>query len=177
MPRQLNQHQGFHENDASWHPNITLPRVWWRYRYYKLCYPTQLEHKILLQGQDVHRKRITPILLTPQQFKEELSRIIPHVPPSRQSPQYQGNLFSLYKLISLQLGITERQFKFTNPLTGSDVLNLYQLTLMLYQLNDTLVAIKLSTDFLAVNCHQDRYFPTSTTNLEKCTESTTKSVL
>uniref|UniRef100_A0A1A9VJF7 Uncharacterized protein n=1 Tax=Glossina austeni TaxID=7395 RepID=A0A1A9VJF7_GLOAU len=58
---------------------------------------------------------------------------------------------------------------------GFDVLNLYQLTPMPYQLNDTLAAVKLLTEFLAVTRHQDRDFPTSTTNLEKCTESTAKS--
>lgn len=98
-------------------------------------------------------------------------RIIPRVPPSMQVPVCHGNRLSLYNLISVQPGITERHgiFKLNIPLIGSDVLNLHQLMPTTYQLNDTSGAVKLSTDLLAVNLHQDRYFSKSKTKLEKCT--------
>uniref|UniRef100_A0A1A9V028 DUF5641 domain-containing protein n=1 Tax=Glossina austeni TaxID=7395 RepID=A0A1A9V028_GLOAU len=70
---------------------------------------------------DSHHKRINLLLLKPQQFKEELSENKLHAPHSMQIPEYPENLLSLYKLISVQPGITERHiiFKLVILMTGS----------------------------------------------------------
>lgn len=67
----------------------------------------RIQESILEVLMDVRHERISSLLPTPLQFKEELSKIILYFTSLMQIPEY-GNLAALYKLMSMKAGIAEK---------------------------------------------------------------------
>lgn len=97
---------------------------------------------IIKQNEIATARKLTQLNST--NSESHLSKLIPHLPPQKQIPEHRGNLLSLFKPISIQPGIT-----------------VYHL------ISKLIIPVKISTEFLAVNLRQDKYFLTRTTNLEK----------
>lgn len=120
---------------------------------------------------DTHHGKISPNLLSAKQLEVELIKIRNYLPPSLQIPVDHDNHLQLYKLMKVEGGLTKDHviFKITIPLCDQETFELYKLYPVPNILNNSLIAIKLCDEMLAMSPHRDQYFPMNSATLNACT--------
>lgn len=120
---------------------------------------------------DAHHGRISSLLLSPNQLKEELYTIKAHLPATRTLPIKEDNLIEFYKIMKAKGAVTKGAviFEVSLPLVDQQTLELFKVIPVPTTKNEeTLVAIAPESNFLAVNPHRDEYFPMSFEEINKC---------
>lgn len=120
---------------------------------------------------DTHHGKISPNLISPDQLYAELIKVRNFLPASLQIPVDHDNYLQLYKIMTVEGGITQSHiiFKILIPLCDQEPFDLYKLIPVPTTINNSLVAIKPCNDILAINAHKDQYIPISSTLLSSCT--------
>lgn len=106
---------------------------------------------------DTHHGKISPSLLSPKQLQEELIKIRNYLPSSLEIPVDFDNHLQLYKLMTVEGGLTKDHviFKISIPLCDQEPFELYKLFPVPYVFNNSLIAIELCDEILAINAHFD----------------------
>lgn len=127
---------------------------------------------------DTQHGKISPMLLSPQQLKTELSRIQGHLPPFLKFPISEENqLLKLFKLMTVKGRLTQQHavFKVTLPLVDDEEFKLFHLTPVPNIINNTVFAIKSCADFLGINAHRKQFIHLTNSELKAC-DTTTSNV-
>ncbi|KAH8412530.1 hypothetical protein KR009_002806 [Drosophila setifemur] len=115
--------------------------------------------------------RLSPRILSVQQLETEITRIQAHLPPARRLSFHHSTISDVYRLatVSAQLMDNYIIFKIMVPLIDVGLFNIYRLTPIPRVLeNGKIELIDTEAPLVAINDHQDRYFPLQ--NLDDCTE-------
>ncbi|XP_037929636.1 uncharacterized protein LOC119688618 [Teleopsis dalmanni] len=119
---------------------------------------------------DSHHDKINPLLLTPQQLSEQIMMIRAHLPSHLQLPIHHNNLLEVYRLMKIN-GILAKGhviFCIDLPLTDPREFQLLYLVPIVAAINNTLLSVKLSTEFLAISPHHDEFRPMTQHQVDAC---------
>ncbi|XP_017061065.1 uncharacterized protein LOC108101283 [Drosophila ficusphila] len=116
------------------------------------------------------QKRLSPLVLTINQLKEEIPKIKAKLPPNRRLPFDETSVSDIYLLASVVPKQLDNQvvFQITVPLIEVEEFNVYRLTPIPRVVNGKIQLMDSETLYLGINDHQDRYFPIR--DLKDCTE-------
>lgn len=120
---------------------------------------------------DTHHGKISPLLLSPQQLKNEISQVKGHLPPSLNFPvAKEEELLKFFELMKVKGGLTREHaiFKITLPLIESEEFKLIYLTPVPNIINNTMVKIKTCSNVLGINEHREQFIRLSTSQLNTC---------
>lgn len=114
--------------------------------------------------------KISPLLISPQQLQQEITKIKEHLPNSLHLPFNQNDVIHMYNLMSLQSGVSSDHIIFIIclPLTNNDAFNLYNIIPIPAVINDTMFTIQPETSLLAVTPHRDQYFALTNEDVKTC---------
>ena len=131
----------------------------------------KVQSSILDALTESHHGKISPLLLTPKQLQNEVDQIKLHSPTSADLPISRNNdLIRLYKLMSVKGGITDQHavFQITLPLVEPDQFEIFSLVPVPNLMNNTIVAIKSCTSFLAINKLRRQYILLNKSEFNSC---------
>lgn len=119
---------------------------------------------------DAKNGKISPLLISPLQIEQEITKIKSYLPSSLHLPFDQEDIAHLYSVMSSKSGITADHILFilTIPLTNHEVFSLFQITPIPAVVNDTMISIQPETTYFAVSPHRDQYFAMSHNDLQSC---------
>ncbi|XP_041632959.1 uncharacterized protein [Drosophila kikkawai] len=118
-----------------------------------------------------NQRKLTPLILSVQQLETEILRIQPHIPAGRRLPVNQSTVSDVYRIASVsvqQLDKNHLVFEIKVPLIDAELFSLYRLTPIPRVQNGQIEVMDTETPYLAINNHQDRFFPLQ--NLGDCIE-------
>lgn len=125
-----------------------------------------------------HQRRLTPLILSVQQLEAEILKIQANIPPGRRLPVDHSTVSDVYRIASVtaqQLNDSHLVFTIKVPLIDAELFSLYRLTPIPRVENGQIEVMDTETPYLAINDHQDRYFPLE--NLGDCTELASERLL
>ncbi|KAH8238989.1 hypothetical protein KR038_011632 [Drosophila bunnanda] len=117
------------------------------------------------------QQKLSPLILSVQQLETEVLRILGHIPAGRRLPVDQSTIPDVYRIASVsahQLGENYLVFAIKVPLIDAELFSLYRLIPIPRVENGHIEVMDTETPYLAINDHQDRYFPLQ--NLDDCTD-------
>ncbi|KAH8279709.1 hypothetical protein KR054_002606 [Drosophila jambulina] len=136
-------------------------------------------HSALLEAlTSAYQRKLTPLILSVQQLESEVLRIKAHIPAGRRLLVDQSTASDIYRIASVsaqQLDDNHLIFTIKVPLIDAELFSLYRLTPIPRVENGQIEVMDTETPYLAINDHQDRYFPLHT--LDDCTELTREKLI
>lgn len=119
---------------------------------------------------DTHHGKINPLLLTPNQLKQEMTTIKDHLPSSLRLPAKHNDLLQLYHLMKVEGRPTSRHiiFQIKLPLLAFEEFEIFHIVPVPVIVNNTFMAIKPTADFMVVNLHRDQYYPLTEQEFDAC---------
>ncbi|XP_037959252.1 uncharacterized protein LOC119688653 [Teleopsis dalmanni] len=119
---------------------------------------------------DSHHGKISPLLLSPQQLKNEIKHIRSHIPLSRRFPVNQDDLVQLYRIMEISGAVTKEQIivVIKVPLIDSYDMELFRILHIPTVINNTNLTIKSDVSFTAVNTFRVQYIPLRENELDNC---------
>lgn len=117
-----------------------------------------------------HHGKVNPILLTPNQLRDQITLIKEQLPLNFRLPAANNHLLELYNLMTIENRITENGiiFRVRLPLLTSEAFEMFNLVPVPISINGTHLIIKPSTRFLIVNLQRDIVYPLSREELQQC---------
>jgi len=118
----------------------------------------------------VRHGKISPLLISPQQLKQEITKIKEHLPDSLHLPFNQNDVIHMYNLMSSECGVSTDHviFIIRLPLTNNEIFQLFNIIPIPAIVNDTMVEIQPETSLLAATPHRDQYFALTKEALNSC---------
>lgn len=120
----------------------------------------RVQSAIVAALSDSHHGKISPMLLSPSQLQAELVQVRNHLPASLRLPVDEDNILQLYKIMSVKGGVTDEHviFHISIPLSDPETFELLKPHPIPALINDTMLAIRPCSDYLAITAHKDQYF-------------------
>ncbi|XP_073831613.1 uncharacterized protein [Musca autumnalis] len=130
----------------------------------------RVDSEIISVLTDTHSGKISPLLLSPHQLKEEISVIKANLPISHALPTAGDNLIELYKLMSVKGAVTKYEviFEVRIPLVNQQFFELFKVIPVPTIKNDTLIAIQPETSYMATDAHRDEYILFQSEDISRC---------
>lgn len=119
---------------------------------------------------DTYHGRISPVLLTPQQFSTEINTIKANLPPDIALPV--SDIIHLYGVVTAHAAISAQHLICTLliPLTHQNKYDLFYITPVPQPINNSLVTVIPAAKMIALNAHRDEYFPVDDIKLLACSK-------
>lgn len=121
---------------------------------------------------DTQHGRINPLLLSPEQFSQQISIIQGHIPSAVKLPAYKPgeNLANLYKLISTKARVLDSKIiiAISIPLINREAFQLFHIIPVLSTRKNKSISIIPNTNYLAITLDRSKYWTMDELTLQKC---------
>ncbi|XP_011295617.2 uncharacterized protein LOC105262385 [Musca domestica] len=130
----------------------------------------KVESEIISVLTDTYNGKISPLLLSPHQLREEINIIKANLPISHALPTDDENLIELYKLMSVKGAVTKHEviFEVKIPLVNQQFFELFKAVPVPTIRNGTLIAINPEKSYLATDAHRDEYILFQPEDISRC---------
>ncbi|KAH8318239.1 hypothetical protein KR059_011927 [Drosophila kikkawai] len=121
---------------------------------------------------DVRHNKISPMLISPRQLKEQLEQIRRHLKTGQILPVSPNNILMAYQMMKGEGAIVDDHviIKVKFPLISSQVLDIYKLTPIPFISQEGIQSIETRAPFLAINSHHDEFVEMSEADFKTCQE-------
>jgi len=128
---------------------------------------------------DSHHGKISPLLLTPQQLRDEIARIKLYLPQQMHLPMEEDDLLQIYKLLTISGTVSDNHviFNIGLPLANNKRFQLFNVAPIAYVKNQRLITIKTQVTLMAISLHRDEFFVLTKATLNLCLKLKAKSYL
>lgn len=119
-----------------------------------------------------HTGRIHPLILSVQQFKDELTKIHENIPKSLMIPgeRHHESILQLYKILSARARVTDNNIiiEISLPLLYNEEFKLYRVLPVPTEHNGNFTSIIPSSEYLMVNLQVNHFYPLNKDEFSKC---------
>lgn len=133
---------------------------------------SQIQGAILTVLLDLHNGKISPLLLTPDQLKNEVTMLRAHLPSSLKLPTEKQNseLLSLYEIMTINGHVEKDKLIFVVqvPLLLNEPFVVYKVVPVPMFINREFSVIATSTDYLMANLHFDKFYLMRAVEFNEC---------
>lgn len=124
---------------------------------------------------DTQHGKINPLLLTPRQFKNQISMIQHHTVSTEKIPGYEsnGDLTKLYKIISAKTRVTKEKIiiEINIPLVSGEKYQLFRVIPLPTRHDGKTVEIQPSSQYLSITLDRNKYWLLNDFELSQCNSS------
>ena len=134
-----------------------------------------LQSEMLNVLTDIRHNSISPLLISPQQLKQQFEKMRDHLMPGQMLPVSIDDVAQVYKMIKAEGTILDKQiiFKLTLPLISSKSFEFYNLVpIPTVNNGSSITMIKVSIPIVAINSHRDEFIDLTLDDISKCHEIT-----
>ncbi|KAM8712433.1 hypothetical protein ACLKA7_012878 [Drosophila subpalustris] len=118
----------------------------------------------------IHHHTISPILVSPDQLKNQLDQIRVHLPPNQMLPVTSSNVIQLYRIMRAEGTATDTHviFRVILPLVSTSILELFNIVPILVWDSTSWKMFESKTPIIAVNNHRDQFMGLTHEDLRRC---------
>ncbi|KAM8707507.1 hypothetical protein ACLKA7_005051 [Drosophila subpalustris] len=118
----------------------------------------------------IHHHTISPILVSPDQLKNQLDQIRVHLPPNQMLPVTSSNVIQLYRIMRAEGTATDTRviFRVILPLVSMSILELFNIVPIPVWDSTSWKMFESKTPIIAVNNHRDQFMGLTHEDLRRC---------
>ncbi|KAM8702202.1 hypothetical protein ACLKA7_001894 [Drosophila subpalustris] len=118
----------------------------------------------------IHHHTISPILVSPDQLKNQLDQIRVHLPPNQMLPVTSSNVIQLYRIMRAEGTATDTHviFRVILPLVSTSILELFNIVPIPVWDSTSWKMFESKTPIIAVNNHRDQFMGLTHDDLRRC---------
>nr|XP_041632609.1 uncharacterized protein LOC121502842 [Drosophila kikkawai] len=119
---------------------------------------------------DIRHRTISPMLVSPQQLRDQLDQIREHIPPDQQLPVSSNDVIQLYRIMHAEGTTTTDHviFKITLPLVSTAQQEVFSVIPIPAWKAGSWHEFKLKTRIITVNAHRDQFMGLTTDEFDQC---------
>ncbi|KAM8702432.1 hypothetical protein ACLKA7_001763 [Drosophila subpalustris] len=118
----------------------------------------------------IHHHTISPMLVSPDQLKNQLDQIRVHLPPNQMLPVTSSNVIQLYRIMRAEGTATDTHviFRVILPLVSTSILELFNIVPIPVWDSTSWKMFESKTPIIAVNNHRDQFMGLTHEDLRRC---------